>query len=144
MFSKACEYGIRATLYVAKQSRQGQRAKLPDIARATDSPLAFTAKILQQLARAEVLRSVVGPGGGFEIDPKRLEQLTLSDIVDAIDGEAIYRGCGLGLPSCDEARPCPVHDRFKAVRDQLQDMLRTTTVLDLATGLEAGLTQLRH
>lgn len=142
MFSKACEYGIRATLYVAQQSRQGQRAKLAEIARATDSPVAFTAKILQQLARAGVISSVVGPGGGFEVDPSR--GLTLSDIVDAIDGDRIYRGCGLGLPSCDEARPCPVHDRFKEVRDQLREMLQTTTVQELATGLEAGISRLRH
>lgn len=90
MFSKACEYGIRATVYVAQQSRQGRRVSLKHIAREIDSPLAFTAKILQQLTRHEIMRSVMGVNGGFEMHEVQRSQIRLSQIVGAIDGPDIY------------------------------------------------------
>ena len=52
MFSKACEYAIRATILIAMEGRKGRRMSLVEIADRTGSPKAFTAKVLQQLARA--------------------------------------------------------------------------------------------
>lgn len=144
MFSKACEYGIRATLYIAKQSLDGYRVGLKDIAKAIDSPEAFTAKILQQLARNGIVHSQKGPTGGFEIPESDMYRVKLSHIVEAIDGDNIYRGCGLGLKACNELRPCPVHDKFKIIREELKQMLETTTVKELATGVNDGLTFLKR
>lgn len=144
MFSKACEYGIRATLHIAQQSQMAQRVSLKGIAESIDSPVAFTAKILQQLVREHVIHSTKGPHGGFEMTPNQLQNVKLSQIVAAIDGDHIYRGCGLGLKACDETRPCPVHDEFKLVRDELQKMLETTSIRELANGLNEGLTFLRR
>lgn len=144
MFSKACEYAIRATIYIAEQSGRGERSGLKDIAREIDSPEAFTAKILQQLARHQIIRSVKGPTGGFDMDSEQLEKKMLSHIVSAIDGESIYRGCGLGLKACSETQPCPVHDHFKQIRESLRQMLETTTIQKLAGGLSTGLTFLKR
>lgn len=144
MFSKACEYGIRATLHIAQQSQKEQRVSLKGIAASIDSPVAFTAKILQQLVHAGVLHSVKGPSGGFEMTPQQLNDAKLSQVVLAIDSDQIYRGCGLGLKTCDENHPCPVHDQFKLVRDELQKMLETTSIRELANGLNEGLTFLRQ
>jgi len=138
MFSKACEYGIRATLFIAQQSHEGRRVSLKEIAREIDSPVAFTAKILQVLARESVVHSLKGPTGGFEIPPEQMEKVKLSHIVSAIDGDKIYRGCALGLSQCDETRPCPVHDEFVAIRDNLQHMLENTNVFQLMHGLKDG------
>ena len=46
MFSKACEYGIKATIHISHQSQQGHRVSLKAVAKAIDFPIAFTAKIL--------------------------------------------------------------------------------------------------
>ena len=144
MFSKACEYGIKATLYIAVQSLDGQRVSLKDIAREVDSPVAFTAKILQNLVRDGILDSVKGPTGGFEIPKKRMDEIYLIEVVSAIDGDAIFTGCGLGLKECNAAAPCPVHYKFKAVRDSLRDMLSETTIFELATGIEVGSSVLKR
>lgn len=122
MFSKACEYGITATVHIATQSLHGNRVGLKDIASEIDSPEAFTAKILQQLVKSGIIDSVKGPSGGFEVDKDRMKE-TLSQIVSAIDGDAIYKGCGLGLHECSSKRPCPVHYKFKVIRDDLRRML---------------------
>lgn len=144
MFSKACEYGIRATIYVAVQSLEDKRTSLKCIANEIGSPLAFTAKILQQLVRNKIMNSVMGPTGGFQIEKKKIDQITLSQIVDAIDGDAIYKGCGLGLEECNAAQPCPVHDKFARIRDELKYMLNNTSLFELALGLETGLTLLKR
>lgn len=143
MFSKACEYAIRATLYLATKAEQGQRAGLKDIAERIDSPEAFTAKILQQLVKSGIVTSIKGPAGGFAIEPERVQTITLQHIVKAIDGDSIYVGCGLGLKACSEKNPCPLHNQFKAIRDGLREMLETTTLYDLSNGLKTGITFLK-
>lgn len=144
MFSKACEYGIKAAIHIAVRSNQGDRVSLKDIAKEIDSPEAFTAKILQQLARNNIIDSVKGPAGGFEIDKKKLAKIKLSHIVSAIDGDSIYKGCGVGLKECSEKKPCPVHDKFKKIRNDLKQMLESTSLMELALGLKDGATYLKR
>lgn len=143
MFSKACEYGIRATLYIATHSLQGQRVSLRDIAGKIDSPEAFTSKILQQLVHHDIVSSVKGAGGGFEIKHHKMQGLTLGHIVSAIDGEDIFNGCVLGLSTCSESHPCPAHSRFASIRSELKNMLEKTDVLQLAQSLDDGHTFLK-
>ncbi|MCR9227914.1 MAG: Rrf2 family transcriptional regulator [Flavobacteriaceae bacterium] len=144
MFSKACEYGIRAAVYVALQSLDGRRVSVNEIAEEIDSPIAFTAKILQQLSRSKVIHSVKGPTGGFELDRTEMDTVKISTIVHAIDGDDIYVGCGLGLKECNAQKPCPLHDKFVDIRNDLKNMLENTSLYELATGLEVGLTYLKR
>ena len=143
MFSKACEYGIKATLYIAHRSEKNERVSLKNITKAINSPEAFTAKILQELVKSNIIDSMKGPGGGFQMDNKRVDKITLSHIVKAIDGDDIYCGCGLGLEDCNEDMPCPVHEQFKNIKENLRKMLETTSVKDLTSDLNDGLTFLK-
>ena len=131
MFSKACEYGIRASIHIGHQSKMNERASLKAVAEAIDSPVAFTAKILQALAKDGIITSIKGPTGGYEMSGKKNNKVTLLQVVNAIDGDKIYNGCGLGLKQCNAAKPCPLHHQFAAVRDQLKTMLSATTIQDL-------------
>ncbi len=144
MFSKACEYGIRASIYIGQQSLIDRRVGQKEIAQAIDSPEAFTAKILQILSKNGIIQSVKGPNGGFDIDKVRMAKTKLSDIVSAIDGDSIYKGCGLGLKDCDELKPCSVHEKFKSIRNDLKDMLENTNLHELANGVNTGLAFLKH
>ncbi len=138
MFSKACEYAIRATLFVAVASLEGRRSGLKDIAGKIDSPVAFTAKVLQQLARNNIIGSVKGPSGGFEISRKKMETTKLSQIVKTVDGDTVYTGCVLGLRACSDSHPCPAHHKFVEIRDGLRMMLESTSIYELAVGLKNG------
>jgi Rrf2 family iron-sulfur cluster assembly transcriptional regulator len=143
MFSKACEYGIRATIWIAGKSLLGSKVNLKDVAKAIDSPEAYTSKILQQLSRNNIIISEKGPTGGFSMSIADMDTVKLSTIVSAIDGDGIYTGCGLGLKKCNENMPCPVHNQFKAVREGLRRMLETTSVKSLSNDLEQGVTFLK-
>lgn len=138
MFSKACEYGIRSAILIAKTSLQGERIGIKEIAKEIDSPEAFTAKILQILTRGNIIQSTKGVKGGFEISESQMKRIRLADLVNAIDGNSIYSGCGLGLPSCNEDHPCPIHHKFKEVRSLLHKVLVETSLYDLAMGINSG------
>lgn len=142
MFSKACKYGIRAIIYIATQSLQDKRVKMADIVDNADSPEAFTAKILGTLVKHGVVESLTGPYGGFQINKEKMKEIKISAIVYAIDGDAIYNGCGLGLSECSDSHPCPIHDKFLNIRNELKHTLETTTIYDLAVGLQEGRTVL--
>ncbi|UKM65979.1 Rrf2 family transcriptional regulator [Flavobacteriaceae bacterium GSB9] len=143
MFSKACEYGIKATIFIATKSYEGERVSPKEISKEINSPQAFTAKILQALVRNNVINSIKGAHGGFEIDKDKIGAIKLAQVVNAIDGDAIYKGCGLGLEKCDENHPCPVHDKFKGIRGELAFMLENTTLEELALNIKSGTSFLR-
>ena len=143
MFSKSCNYAIKASIFIAKYSLENNKVGFVDVAKEIDSPQAFTAKILQALVKAGIIDSVKGVNGGFYIPLRRISSTFLVQIVDAIDGDNVFRGCGLGLKQCDENHPCPVHDKFKSIRDELAQMLHTTNLEELALGIKSGETFLK-
>lgn len=143
IFSKACEYGIRATIYVALQSLDDNRANLKDISAEIKSPEAYTAKILQMLVKHKIVTSVKGAMGGFEIERKQMNKIRLEDIVIAIDGGFSDKICVLGLKSCSQKHPCPVHDKYKYIKSDLISMLQNTSLQEMAIGLKEGLTCLK-
>lgn len=144
MFSKACEYGIKASVFIALQSMQDRRVTLNEIAAEVESPTAFTAKILHKLAKNDILISHKGPFGGFEIPKGEIDSIMLKDIVLAVDGNSIYERCVLGFDECSANSPCPLHKGFVTIRDDLKEMLQKTSLFELATGLETGLTFLKQ
>jgi len=95
MFSKACEYAIRATLYISSKSVNGSKLSIKEIAKEIDSPEPFTAKILQVLSREKIISSIKGPNGGFYLDPKA-KPIPLNTIVRAMDGEDVLHTCSRG------------------------------------------------
>jgi len=143
MFSRACEYGIRAAAYIASKSQQGNKVGLIEIAKQINSPVAFTAKILQQLTKNNIVDSVRGPSGGFNISKEKAEKIKLSKIVTVIDGDSLFIGCGLGLRNCDENNPCPIHHLFVHIRTDLKQMLDTVSLNDLSNGINDGITFLK-
>lgn len=143
IFSKACEYGIRATIYVAQKSLNQERCSMKDISKEIDSPEAFTAKILQKLVKAEIIKSVKGATGGFEVGIKEMKKIKLTDIVIAIDGDIDDKICVLGLKKCSELKPCPVHNKFKHIKKDLMSMIHDTSLAEMSSSVEAGMSCLR-
>lgn len=131
MFSKSCEYGLRATIFIAESSSSSQRVGLKTIAKAINSPEAFTAKILQILTKNNIVTGIKGPNGGFMIPESRLSEIKLIQIITVLDGDKIFYGCGLGLGQCDENFPCPLHTQFVKVKKDLRIMFESNTLQDI-------------
>lgn len=137
MFSKTCEYGIKAMIFVAQKSKEGSRVSIKGIAQGTGAPEHFVAKIMQELGRKKLVHSVKGPNGGFYMDQFDLKT-SLADIVKALDGNSIYSDCVLGLKTCNEKKPCPVHDQYRDVKKNLIKMLEENTIGDFNNKLDSG------
>ena len=137
MFSKSCEYAIKAAIHICIETRDGSKLSIAHIAKAIDSPEPFTAKILQTLARHSIISSSKGPGGGFSID-KSAAPIKVMDIVDLIDGKQAFERCGLGLKDCDENHPCPIHKEFKSYSSRLKNLLENKTIQEFAKDIAAG------
>lgn len=144
IFSKAIEYGIKASIYVAQQSMNGYRSSLKDISAHIDSPEAFTAKILQQLAKGGIVHSIKGAGGGFVLELKEMKKIKLEDIVVALDPDFLKSACVLGLKHCSETNPCPVHHKYKSIKKETLHLLKNTTLLEMSTNLDKGLAYLKN
>nr|WP_315030176.1 Rrf2 family transcriptional regulator [uncultured Chryseobacterium sp.] len=143
MFSKTCEYALRALIYIAQQSKNGSRVGIKDISRNISSPEYFIAKILQDLSRKGFVQSAKGPNGGFYMDQKNLS-MSIADIVREVDGDKLFSGCGLGLEQCSETHPCPLHDQFKCIRDNLREMLENSKIQMFVDNLDLQLTYLKR
>lgn len=143
IFSKTCEYAIRAVFFISQKTAEGGRVSIKDIAIGIDSPEHFLAKILQDLSKRGLVQSVKGPNGGFYIDAYSLKR-PISAIVEAVDGNGIFVGCGLGLKECSEKNPCPLHNQFKTIRDEIHSLLRTTNIGDFNEELILGINSLKR
>src|ERR1035437_10169057 len=121
IFSKKCEYGLPAVLYLAAHVA---RVTIPaeEIAGKLSIPREFVSKILQSLTESGIVNSQKGKSGGFSIakDPKRIK---LIDIVSAIDGLDMFNNCVLGFPNCNPDNPCPLHHKWGKLRAKAYQML---------------------
>ncbi len=117
VLSKSCEYAIRASIYIGFQSDKGEKVGVVEISEAIESPIHFTGKILQTLSRMKIISSSKGPNGGFFISDATA--VYLIDIVRALDGNELFSACVMGLKSCSDSKPCPMHNQVKPIRTQL-------------------------
>src|SRR4051812_42766020 len=118
MFSKTCEYALRATIYIAQKSSEEKKLGIAEITHAIDSPKHFTAKILQLLTKGNIISSIKGPNGGFYITAKA-RQLPVKAVLVALGEYIILEKCVLGLKECSETKPCPLHAQYKLIKPQL-------------------------
>ena len=131
MLGKTTEYAIRALVYVYIQNQKGIRPGYKEIAKEIDSPEQFTAKVLQNLARAELVSSMKGRGGGFFFEDS-IAPLNLYKVISVIEGEKFFSKCGFGLKLCDCENPCPLHDDYSSVREEFYKLVKSQTIQSLA------------
>jgi len=130
-------------IFIAQRSEDGGRIGIREIAKGIDSPEHFIAKILQRLVKKGVVRSVKGPNGGFYLDEKGRE-CSLAKIVRVVDGDQLFSGCGLGLRQCSEMHPCPIHEAFKRIRQDITRLLEDSRIGEFTERLEENLLFLRR
>lgn len=137
MFSKACEYGLKAILHISLNSSGENKIGLKEIADELDLPSPFLSKILQNLVRNKILNSTKGPNGGFYLNDSE-KNIPIIRIVEILDGLDSFHKCGLGLKQCSDEKPCPIHIQFKPYREKLKQLFEEQTIADLTTILKDG------
>lgn len=137
MISNSAKYAINAVLYLASNSSFEQKLSIADLGKLLDIPNAYLAKLLQELARHELVSSSKGPKGGFYLTEEN-KKSHLKEIVDLIDGETRLKNCVLGLRMCNHEKPCPIHFKVHSFKDEFVEDLKEITIEDLAKEIEMG------
>jgi Rrf2 family transcriptional regulator, iron-sulfur cluster assembly transcription factor len=137
MISKACQYSLRAVVFLASKADGKSRFNVKNIAKEIDAPEAFTAKTLQILNKHNIITSLKGPYGGFFIEEYQLD-VPIINIVNAVDGLQVFVSCGLGMKQCNAKKPCPFHNEYKGLRAKMRATFEKTTIRFMADKLEGG------
>ncbi len=134
VLSKSAEYGLRAMLYLVTLERDSY-VSLREIGEELGISTSFLTKIFQKLTKEGILRSSRGPTGGVALR-RPAGEISLREIVEAIDGPGIFTECVLGLPGCGERNPCPMHAAWAEVRSRLERMFDSETLAELSVRIK--------
>ncbi len=141
MLSITCKASIKAVVFLGSKVDQGTKSSIKEIAEFIDENEHTVGKLLQKLVKDDLINSAKGPTGGFYITQKQKNNRII-DIVESIDGNDVFKQCGLGLSKCSETRPCPIHNEFKEVRELFKNLCLNTKVKDLYENVNNGLAYL--
>ncbi len=136
ILSRTSQYAVQALIYIATQP-----AATPvlnkDIAAKLGVPAPYLAKILQSMAKGNLLYSFRGRLGGFCLREQG-EKITLMQIFMLTEGSAFTQSCLLGLKKCSDETACPLHFRWIPVKKKIINLLQETTLEKLAKAVVIG------
>ncbi len=124
------EYAVRGIIYLASMP-PGRISLLNDVAVAVNVPPTFLAKIFQQFNKAGMVKSYRGTGGGFVLG-RPAKEITLLEVVEAVEGTIVPNRCVIGLGECPRTIACSVHPVWKKVQSEVREILASVTIEELA------------
>ncbi|MBY0457398.1 MAG: Rrf2 family transcriptional regulator [Gemmataceae bacterium] len=127
MFTRTVEYALRAVIHLAHEAPKARTTA--EIADVTKVQKDYLAKVLQGLAEKGIVRTQRGAGGGVALvrDPA---ELTILDVVNAVDPIERITTCPLGLPN-HGVNLCPLHKRMDAALAAMEEAFRASTLAEL-------------
>ena len=144
-FSLTAEYALRA---VAELARNPGTLNAAEISARTLVPQAYLVKILQQLQAANLLESTRGKSGGWCLDATRSREMTVYDVLTAVDAVVRILECPIHLKE-HAVKLCPLHAAMDSAFEKLENSFRAMRVIDLVDTsvsvdtLVAGLARMR-
>lgn len=136
LLSKSCVYGIRAVIFLALKENSSV-VSIREISSELNISFHFLTKVLQKLTEAGLVVSQRGASGGVRLT-RSADNITLMEIIVAIDGTQIFETCVLGLPGCGVLKPCPFHDNWSEVNTRLKEMFNNATLSGYAEMVRTG------
>lgn len=128
LVTRKTDYAVRCVLHLARNSDRVSNAG--EISQAMRIPKTFLAKILQRLVRARILESTRGMKGGFRLARKPAD-ISLFDIMDAIQGCADINQCAVDSKLCGMSVACAVHPVWVEIRKEVEKRLKSETLARL-------------
>lgn len=136
ILSRTSQYAIQALIYIATRP-QGEPILNRKVAEYLGVPTPYLAKIMQSLCRGNLLYSYRGRQGGFCLR-EGAEKTDLMQIVTLIEGVGLTENCVLGLKICSDETACPVHSKWKPIKEKIVALLHEQTLDRLAVAVKSG------
>lgn len=127
MFSQTVEYALRAVVHLADQAPEARTTD--QIATATRVPKAYLSKVLQGLSRGGIVHTQRGLGGGVTL-VKTPAELTLLEVVNAVEPIGRIKECPLGLPAHGK-NLCPLHRRLDNAYAMVEEAFAASTLAEI-------------
>jgi Rrf2 family protein len=129
--TRQADYALRAMLYLAKHEltrhdTDWKSATTKEIADEKLIPSSFLAKIISQLSIAGLIRTSRGASGGVAL-ARKPEEISLLDVVEAIDGPITLNECTTNPSICSFGDSCPIHDVWCETQAELVSRLSEAT-----------------
>ena len=134
-FSRTTGYAILALGCIG--NGEGQRVLSTQIQTCTGVPMPYLRKTLLTLARCGLIQAKRGHHGGFVLSRPAAE-ITLLDVVQAVEHSKPADDCLLALPGCSDETPCPLRGLGRELRSQLEAALRRITVAHATESIRAA------
>lgn len=129
-FSKTTTYALRVLIFMANNDQIEITAAL--LSEKLKIQPQYLRRLLTDLAKVGFIQSKKGKNGGFSF-AKKLNDIYLSDIIDAVEGINKFETCFLGKDDCDLIVKCAFHNLFNETRIKMIDTLKSNTLNDLKT-----------
>jgi Rrf2 family protein len=127
--TRACDYAMRALLYMANKP-EGTVFMRSDLSRLSDVPDSFLGKILQNLAKSDILVSERGKRGGFRLE-KAPDEISMYDVMLAVEGEIQITDCLSDSEYCTKVEYCKAHKKWLFIQDLFIEQLKEAKLKDL-------------
>jgi Rrf2 family protein len=128
--SKKADYALIAMRHLAG-SEPGSSSSAREIAESYAIPPELLAKVLQRLVRARLLVSVQGTRGGYKLG-RPAHQMTVADVIQAIDGPVAVTACSPTNHTCEQYERCEIRDPLWKIKARIVDALATVSLAELA------------
>ena len=128
--NRRADYGVRVVLALARRP-DGVRLPTYIVQEEMQIPHAFLQQIVAVLSRAAILATIPGPRGGLQL-ARPAEEITLRDVVEALEGPIVILECLCGPEVCPLGPSCPVRSRWGGLQEMILGELERTTMAALA------------
>ena len=138
MLSNTCKYAIRAVIFLGIENEKTKILGIKTIADTLSIPMPFLSKIFQNLAKNKILFSMKGPNGGFGF-ARPIENITLMNIIEVIDGRDIFENCLMGFQPCsnDKDKCCAANATFYPIKMELKQYFEDHTIKEFVDEFKA-------
>ena len=128
-----------ATRALVELADRGRRTKSGELADAIGTTAGFLSQAMTPLASKGWIRSEPGPSGGYVLVAD-LADVSVLDVIEAIEGPSDAGRCVLADRPCGDAGPCALHQPWQRARTQLLDELASSSLATLAGRTDSGST----
>jgi Rrf2 family protein len=129
--SKKADYALMAMKHLALRADRGS-ASAREIAEQYDIPVELMAKVLQRLARKELLVSQQGTRGGYLL-ARPATRISVADVIEAVDGPLAVTACEATEENCDQYSKCNIRDPLWRIKDRILAALAACSIFEMAT-----------
>lgn len=136
LISRTSQYAIQSLIYIATQEAD-KPILSREVAERLHVPAAYLAKIMQVLCRGGLVSSFRGRLGGFCLG-EQPDKIDLMRILLITEGQDFTKDCLLGLKECSDETACPMHHKWKPIKQDIIDLLQGQTLATLSEAVLTG------